>query len=120
MKIEIFGKEFDVEFFKEGDELIIVVNGKKFSFKEEKRIPSLSKIPKKDLGKKEILSPIDGEVSQIYKKEGDFVQKGDKILSVFAMKMENEIEADSEGKIQKILVKVGQKVKKNDLLVILE
>lgn len=120
MKIEIFGKEFEIEFFEEGNEFIIIVNGKKFSFKEERKVPSLSKIPKKDLKKKEIFSPIDGEISQIYKKEGDLIQKGEKILSIFAMKMENEIEADSEGKIKKILVKKGDKVKKNDLLVILE
>jgi biotin carboxyl carrier protein len=36
------------------------------------------------------------------------------------MKMENEIVSESKGKIKKIMIKDGDKVKEGDILVILE
>jgi len=74
----------------------------------------LRKIPK------EIRAPITGAISKIFVKEGEKIERGQKILNLSAMKMENEIISESTGKIKKINVKEGQLVKANELLAEIE
>ncbi len=122
MKIKIGDKVFDVDFFERDGKLIISVNGKEFCFEEKEREKKVFevKIPKRDYQEKKLFAPLPGQISKIFKREGEKVQKGEKILSLFAMKMENEIEAETEGEIVKILVKEGEQVKKGQALVILK
>jgi pyruvate carboxylase len=47
---------------------------------------------------------------------GDSVKKGQKLLTVEAMKMETTISAERDGKIADILVKPGSQVSTGDLL----
>ena len=63
-----------------------------------------------------ILSPMPGLVIKMNKKEGDSVQKGDNLLILEAMKMENIIKAPSDGKVKKIHVSEGSTVAKKELL----
>jgi biotin carboxyl carrier protein len=120
MKIKIGEKVYEVEIFDSEGEVKIIVNGKEFVFGKEKEkeisIPQIS-LPKRDFSKKEILAPIDGIISEIFIKEGDFVKKNQKLLFLSSMKMENEIVSDLEGKIKEVLVKKGQKVKKDEVLI---
>lgn len=51
------------------------------------------------------MAPISGTIAEIFIKEGDFVEKEQKLLTLLAMKMENEILAEKEGKVKKIFVK---------------
>jgi propionyl-CoA carboxylase alpha chain/3-methylcrotonyl-CoA carboxylase alpha subunit len=54
-------------------------------------------------------------------KEGQKVKKGDLLLVVEAMKMENNIISPKEGKIDKINVKTGEMVNgSKELLVVLD
>lgn len=119
-KIKIQEKEFDVEISEKEEETIVKVGEKTFSFPKGKKISFSSSFFPEKKGKVEILAPISGIVSEIFKKEGDFVKKGEKILSLLAMKMENEIYAEREGKIQKIFVKKNQSVKKGEKLLEIE
>ncbi len=64
-----------------------------------------------------IASPIPGVIIEVKKKETDAVSSGETIIILEAMKMENEIISEVKGKIEKIFVKVGNKVGKNDILV---
>jgi pyruvate carboxylase len=48
---------------------------------------------------------------------GDAVRKGQKLLSIEAMKMETTIYADRSGRVVELLAKVGLQVKTGDLLV---
>ena len=50
-------------------------------------------------------------------KGGDKVTKGQKLLSLVAMKMENQVLAPSDGKVAKVYVKKDDKVNKGDVLV---
>jgi len=70
--------------------------------------------------KNEIHSPMPGIIFTIKVKEGDEIKKGDVILVLEAMKMENEIKATRDCKIKKINVEEKKSVNKNELLVILE
>jgi len=125
LKLKIKDKEYEVDILEEKEGLKIKVGGKEFLFKkeieEEKISPILStSFPKRDFSKKEILAPIAGMISEIFVKEGEFIKKEKKIMLLSAMKMENEIISEFEGKIKKILVEKNQKVKTGDTLIILE
>ena len=58
-----------------------------------------------------------GRVSKIVCKEGQHVSKGDSLLVLEAMKMENEIKADADGEVQRIHVSEGDSVEAGELLV---
>jgi len=69
----------------------------------------------------EIVSPMPGKVIKINVKEGKKVKKGDIIMVVEAMKMENNIVAPKDGIVEKINVKAGDMVDgSKELAVILE
>jgi len=66
-----------------------------------------------------IKSPLPGVILDIYVKEGDTVSIGQKLISLEAMKMENNINADKEGIIQTIKISKGDSVMEGDLLIII-
>jgi biotin carboxyl carrier protein len=70
--------------------------------------------------KNDIISPMPGVILKLNIKEGDELKKGDVILVLEAMKMENEIKAVRDCKIKKVNVQEKQSVNKNELLVLLE
>jgi acetyl/propionyl-CoA carboxylase alpha subunit len=66
-----------------------------------------------------IISPMPGKVIKINVEKGDQVKKGQTLLIVEAMKMENYITAPSDGEVEEINVKVGDMVNSSTSLVIL-
>lgn len=65
----------------------------------------------------EIKAPMPGLVLDIRIAEGDAVKKGDPILVLEAMKMENILKSPTDGTIKKINVKKGVAVEKNQVLI---
>ncbi|HSH65835.1 MAG TPA: acetyl-CoA carboxylase biotin carboxyl carrier protein subunit, partial [Bacteroidia bacterium] len=65
----------------------------------------------------EIKAPMPGLVLDIRVNEGDSIQKGDAVIVLEAMKMENIIKSPVDGTIKKINVKKGLAVEKNQVLV---
>lgn len=63
---------------------------------------------------------IPGTIVDIYVKKGQVVKAGDKLLLLYAMKMNNDICAPISGKIKSINIKKDQIVSKNDILVEIE
>lgn len=68
------------------------------------------------VGAVQILSPMPGKIVGIKVTEGKTVKKGDVLLILEAMKMENEIVAHQDGTITSINVTVGQSVESGSLL----
>ncbi|MCB9032644.1 MAG: biotin/lipoyl-binding protein [Chitinophagales bacterium] len=68
----------------------------------------------------DIKAPMPGLVLDIFVEVGQEIQKGDKILVLEAMKMENILKADGSGIVKSILVKQKQAVEKNQLLIEIE
>ena len=66
-----------------------------------------------------VTSPLPGSVIKIMVSEGQDVKKGDTLLTLESMKMENAIMADRDGKVTKIAVTAGQNVMQEDLLMVL-
>lgn len=59
---------------------------------------------------KSINSPLPGTIIEVCVKEGQAVKKGQKIVVLEAMKMENEIQAESDGTVTALMVKNGDTV----------
>ena len=71
------------------------------------------------VGGNKINSPLPGSVISVAVKEGQAVKKGDTLLVLESMKMENPILADCDGTVSKIAVAPGQSVMQDDLLVVI-
>jgi glutaconyl-CoA/methylmalonyl-CoA decarboxylase subunit gamma len=67
----------------------------------------------------EIKAPVSGLVTKIFIGEGSIVNIGQKLLSLNAMKMENEIYSPVAGKIVKLNVGENKEVNKNEILVLI-
>jgi 3-methylcrotonyl-CoA carboxylase alpha subunit len=64
-----------------------------------------------------ILSPMPGLVISVDVSEGDHVAKGDRLLTVEAMKMEHSLRAPFDGIVGKLQVSSGTRVSENQLVV---
>jgi 3-methylcrotonyl-CoA carboxylase alpha subunit len=64
-----------------------------------------------------ILSPMPGLVISVDVAEGDRVAKGDRLLTVEAMKMEHSLRAPFDGIVGKLQVSAGTRVSENQLVV---
>lgn len=73
-----------------------------------------------DTAQKKITAPLAGTVLKINVKAGDVVKKGEQLLVLEALKMENEIVAPENGRIQEILVKEKQTVETQELLMTIQ
>ena len=67
----------------------------------------------------EVKAPLPGSILTINCKVGDTIKKGDQIMIIEAMKMENEVLAGSDGVVKQILVSKGQIVATDDVLVVI-
>ena len=68
----------------------------------------------------DIKAPMPGLVLQVMVKESDKIKKGDTLLVLEAMKMENSIKAAGDGVIKSIKINKGDKVEKNQVLILME
>lgn len=68
---------------------------------------------------KTMLAPMAGTILRILVKEGQKVKKGENLIVLEAMKMENEIVADEDGLIRRIWVKENDSVESDQPLLIL-
>ena len=67
-----------------------------------------------------IKSPLPGVILEIKVKEGDAVKRGQTLLVLEAMKMENDIKADRDGKVTAIKVSKGESILEGTDLIIIE
>lgn len=66
-----------------------------------------------------ITSPLPGVILDVNCKEGDVVKKGQKVMLLEAMKMENVIEAECDGTITSVKVGKGDSVLEGAVLLII-
>jgi biotin carboxyl carrier protein len=71
-------------------------------------------------GRQKISVPMPGKVIAVLVAEGDQVEKGQGLVIVEAMKMENEVHSPVTGEIKEIKVKAGDTVEGGAVLVIVE
>ncbi len=101
--------------------LVVKVNGKKFNVDVKDKFDELLHNLGMDnaTSKKvnDIKAPMPGMVLNILVNEGQEVKKGDSLLVLEAMKMENILKSPSDGTIKKIIASKGTAVEKNQLLI---
>ena len=68
----------------------------------------------------ELKSPLPGTILDIHVTKGDTIKKGQVLLVLEAMKMENSIEAEYDGIIEKVNIRKGDSVLENDVLLIIK
>jgi acetyl/propionyl-CoA carboxylase alpha subunit len=61
-------------------------------------------------------APMPGLIHSVAVKEGDKVSKGDILLVLVAMKMENVIKAAGDGTVKSMKIIAGQTVEKNQVM----
>lgn len=110
-----------VELIKEEKSAIVKINGNVYTLNIEDQYDQLLKqLGMDNLAVNKIMqikAPMPGLVLSVLVAEGDEVKKGDNLLVLEAMKMENMIKSPTDGVVKKIEIKQGNKVEKNELLV---
>ncbi len=116
------GKRFHCELVsRDQNKAVIKVNGIEYKFSIESIFSYVRKgMINQDANKidaNNIIAPMPGKITDIFLSEGDLVNEGEPILTLEAMKMQNEITANCNGVIRKIRIQSGQSVMKDELLV---
>lgn len=99
----------------EGDKHFVELEDEKARF-----IRSLTKSDEKEKSLTEIKAPMPGLIVSVTVSEGQKIKKGERLIIIEAMKMENEIRANGDGTVKKVLVKEKESVEKDGVLLVLE
>lgn len=75
--------------------------------------------PSAPKGAGSIKSPLPGTIIHTHVREGDKVKLGQKLITLEAMKMENDINADRDGMVISLKVKPGDSVMEGDILIVI-
>jgi biotin carboxyl carrier protein len=118
------GNSYNIELIKSDPEektMLIKINTLRYELKlKDKYDELLHQLGLDNLTVKQVSdvkAPMPGMVLNILVKEGDSVKKGDALLVLEAMKMENIIKASGDAVIKKITAVKGTAVEKNQLLI---
>lgn len=65
----------------------------------------------------DLKAPMPGLVLNVLVEEGAEIKKGDNLVVLEAMKMENILKATTDAKVKKIKVNIGDRVEKNSVLI---
>jgi biotin carboxyl carrier protein len=70
-------------------------------------------------GAQTLVAPLPGRIVHVAVRPGDRIEKGDTLLVIEAMKMENEFKAGTSGTVAEVRVEAGQPVNGGDVLVVI-
>lgn len=141
-KFTINGNQYDAEIISVEDNIAeIEINGTHYRVEVEKALqtvktpkmvrsvavpstdthPSMAKtsVPGSAKGGGNIKAPLPGVILDIHVKEGDSVKFGQKLITLEAMKMENRIDSDKEGRVLSLKVGKGDSVMEGDVLIVI-
>jgi biotin carboxyl carrier protein len=94
-----------------GAQLTLLHANRAYKLEVSSELESVSRMARRTAtGPMTIQSQLPGVVRQIFVEAGAVVETGDALLTLEAMKMENEIRAESSGRIKEVLVEAGQVV----------
>ena len=82
--------------------------------------PAPAAAPAASAGSEQVVSPMPGNILNVNVKVGDTVKKGQVLLILEAMKMENEILAPRDGVVAQVAVSKGATVNTGDVQVVIE
>lgn len=126
-KFKINGQEYAAVVEEQETEVKVTLNGKTYNVEVEQEEshsePSIVKSASTKSASSvagatvKITAPLPGNITKILASKGQKVKKGDVIMTMEAMKMENNITAEADCTISNIVAEVGQSVNQGDILV---
>ncbi|MDR2086973.1 MAG: biotin/lipoyl-binding protein [Dysgonamonadaceae bacterium] len=112
--VEVNGTPYKVEMNKPTKKQVITINRP-----VQTTVPPVVRPQQSSSGSSALHSPLPGVIIEVLCKAGDTVKKGQKLLVLEAMKMENGINAEKDGVIKELKVNKGDSVLEGaDLLII--
>jgi acetyl-CoA/propionyl-CoA carboxylase biotin carboxyl carrier protein len=124
--VEVGKKRFELKVFGLEQEMapmqgqvLTLPGAPKFAPKPRPAVPATSVRPVGTGSPGEVTAPMQGTIVQILVEEGQEVQPGDVLCILEAMKMENQIIAESAGIVAEVRCKVGDSVGSGDVLVVI-
>ncbi len=111
-KVKVNGKVYEVE-------LDTVTENNKSIQTETKKEEKIENAPTTNAERTPVLSPMQGTILRVDVAVGDHVKKGQILMILEAMKLENEILAAQDGIVKEIKVTKGQTVNSKQVLLIL-
>lgn len=112
--IEVNGTEYNVQLHQE----VKTSKTPTLVRKPVAKKPGEGTIARKPIGgAASVKAPLPGNIFKILVSEGDEVKKGDNMLIMEAMKMENNVLAEKEGVVKSIKIKEGDAVLQGDVLI---
>ncbi|MBK5285563.1 MAG: biotin/lipoyl-binding protein [Bacteroidia bacterium] len=111
--------------FKRGEKkLTVKVNGTKYSTVVKDRLDDLLHAMGMDKATaqkvSEVKAPMPGLVLRVMVEGGQQIKKGDALVVLEAMKMENILKSPADAVVKKISVSKGDKVEKNQVMMVME
>ena len=117
LRVEAWGRVWPAHYAYEGDDVLLSVAGRALRFREFTP-QAAAAAARPDDGK--LLAPMAGRILSVRAVEGAEVTKGDIIVILEAMKMEHEIKARSDGRIDQVAVREGDQVDPRQLLAVVQ
>jgi biotin carboxyl carrier protein len=116
-------RSFEIEVDHAEDEYRVLVDGRNYHVNvvDERRVRvggAQSEIQLQ--GRQKVSVPMPGKVIAVLVSEGDSIEKGQGLVIVEAMKMENEVRSPIAGEVKEIKVKAGDAVEGGAVLLIVE
>jgi biotin carboxyl carrier protein len=137
-KLKINGNDYNVNINEvEGQEIKLDVNGTPYvvtvdqEIKQQKKAPvarpvttaapAAGNAPKSaaTAAGAKVTTPLPGTILDVFVNVGDAVKAGQTVVLLEAMKMENNIEADTAGTVKEVKVRKGDSVLEGDVLVVI-
>ncbi|HEY6365442.1 MAG TPA: biotin/lipoyl-containing protein [Candidatus Binatia bacterium] len=116
-------RSFEIEVDNSEDEYRVLVDGRNYHvyLVDERRVRVGGGQSDIDLqGRQKVSVPMPGKVIAVLVSEGDNVERGQGLVIVEAMKMENEVRSPIAGEVKEIKVKPGDAVEGGVVLVVVE
>ena len=113
-EVEVNGTPYTVEMNKPMNKQIVTIKRPAQAVVAPVARPTQASIPG------ELRSPLPGTILEVTCKVEDQVRKGQKLVVLEAMKMENTINADRDGVIKEVKIKAGDVVMEGAELIVIE
>ena len=117
-KVTVNGEEYEVDILFENGKWEVSIDGTVYDVEIDQE-SSRGKRKKRDSNRRGgsssglISSAIPGKIVSVLVSEGDNVDVGSVVIVLEAMKMQNEIKAGIDGRVEKIMCKPGERIEAN-------
>ncbi len=138
-KLKINGNDYNVDINEvEGQEMKLSVNGMSYTVAIDQEMkqqhktvvstprPQVVAAPSGNVQKanpaptgSKVTTPLPGTILDVFVNVGDTVKEGQTVVLLEAMKMENNIDADTAGTVKEVKVRKGDSVLEGDVLVVI-